>query len=406
VTSPAAAPTRPETRSGLRYATAFLGAHIAFLPLFALLLPRRVEALDPGNAIRLLSMLVLAGGITASVAHIAAGRWSDRWLVRRGNRRGLIAIGLVALTLSQIALAFATSDKALFAGMIAFQIALNLMFAPLGALLADHVPDSRKGRIAGWLNATLPLASLATGLAALLFSRDGPGGFLFVAGLSVAAILPLILRWPFGRIVEPARIDDHAPARRSSRVRTDYLLMWGARLLVQLGAAFMINYFYLYLASRMPAADVSHRLGSLAIVATCVSFASAIGAGHWSDRSGLRRAPMIIAAVTCALGLVMLAMEPAWPMTIVAFVLFHTGLTAFLSVDSAMVSELLGDSDRRGELLGFMNLTNTFPSIIIPLLALSSLRVSEIPDWPRAFALAAILALVAAGLLSRIRSIR
>lgn len=149
-------------RGELRYAIAFFGAHLAFIPLFALLLPRRVAAVDPDNAIRLLSVLLLAGGITASIAHIAAGRWSDRWLQRHGNRRGVIAIGLVVLVSAQLVIAVAVSAAELFVALIAFQLALNLMFAPLGALLADHVADRRKGRVAGWLNATLPLASLGT----------------------------------------------------------------------------------------------------------------------------------------------------------------------------------------------------------------------------------------------------
>ena len=36
---------------------------------------------------------------------------------------------------------------AMSVSLIAFQLALNLMFSPLGALLADHVADRRKGRL-------------------------------------------------------------------------------------------------------------------------------------------------------------------------------------------------------------------------------------------------------------------
>ena len=399
-------PTAQSPRGELRYAIAFFGAHLAFIPLFALLLPRRVAAVDPDNAIRLLSVLLLAGGITASVAHIAAGRWSDRWLQRHGSRRGVIAIGLIALVSAQLVIAVAVSAAELFVALIAFQLALNLMFAPLGALLADYVADQRKGRVAGWLNATLPLASLGTALAAFLFPRDGPGGFVLIAALSGVALLPLLLGWPFGRVAtrDPAKavMRSHAGAGE----RADYIRLWCARLLIQLGAAFVINYFFLYLVERDQSQAASRLMGSLAALATILSFTSALAAGYWSDRSGMRRLPMIVATLGCAIGLLAMATSPPWPVVVFAFILFHVGLTAFLSVDSAMVTQLLSKSERRGELLGVMNLTNTFPSILVPTLILLSIRAKALPDWSISFAMAGMLALAATGILTRIKTIR
>lgn len=390
----------------LRYAIAFFGAHLAFIPLFALLLPRRVAAVAPDSAITLLSILLLVGGITASLAHIAAGRLSDRWLRRHDNRQGVIAIGLVALAASQLLLAVAVDAAALLVAVIAFQLALNLMFAPLGALLADHVADARKGRVAGWLNATLPLASLGTVLAALLFPVDGQGGFLLIAAISGIAVLPLLSRWPFGPVAAPRPTEPPVGASIGAEQRADYVRMWCARLLVQLGAAFVINYFFLYLVDLTSAQDASRQMGILAGLATFLSVASAVVAGHWSDRRGHRRPPMIAAAFACAVGLLAMAATSSWPVVVAAFILFHVGLTAFLSVDSAMVTQLLSSHERRGELLGFMNLTNTIPSILVPALTLVSVRSNPVPDWSIAFAIAGGLALAAAAILSRIRTIR
>ncbi len=390
----------------IRYAIAFFGAHLAFIPLFALLLPRRVAAVAPDSAITLLSILLLVGGIAASLAHIAAGRFSDRWLRRHGSRRGVIVIGLVALAGSQLLLAVAVDATALLVAIIAFQLALNLMFAPLGALLADHVPDARKGRVAGWLNATLPLASLGTALAAFLFPVDGPGGFLLIAAISGLALLPLLYRWPFGPVAPHRPADPVAVAAISAGQRGDYIRMWCARLMVQLGAAFVISYFFLYLVDLASARDASRLMGILAALATFLSVASAVAAGHWSDRRNYRRPPMIAAALACAVGLLAMAATPYWPVVVAAFILFHVGLTAFLSVDSAMVTQLLSAHERRGELLGFMNLTNTIPSILVPALALVSVRSNPVPDWSIAFAIAGALALAAAAILTRIRTIR
>lgn len=396
-------------RGEWRYATAFFGAHLSFIPLFVLLLPRRVAAVAPENAITLLSILLLAGGITASIAHIAAGRFSDRWLRRHADRRGVIVIGLAALAAAQLLLAFATSQTGLLVAIIAFQSGLNLMFAPLGALLADHVPDARKGRVAGWLNASLPLSSLGTTLAAFLFPADGPGGFLLIAAIGGLLVLPLLLSWPFAPVAVPAQTVEQRQTGKlpaSAGQRADYVRLWTARLFIQLGAAFVINYFFLYLVERASAPAASQMMGSLAGLATILSVAGAIAAGHWSDRSGQRRPTMMTAALACATGLFGMAATAFWPVVATAFILFHVGLTAFLSVNSAMVTQLLSNHERRGELLGIMNLTNTIPSILVPVLALLSVRSNVIPDWSIAFTIAGALALAAAAILSRIKTIQ
>ena len=79
------------------YGLAFLGAHLAFMPLMVLLLPRRVEALAPEGTAEFLSWLLLTGGVVAGIAHLMSGALSDRWFARIGNRRGLISIGCVFL---------------------------------------------------------------------------------------------------------------------------------------------------------------------------------------------------------------------------------------------------------------------------------------------------------------------
>lgn len=390
-------------KAELAYALAFLGAHLSFMPLFTLLLPRRVEAIDPASPVQSLSLLLLVGGVTASLAHIAAGRWSDRWLVARGNRRALIGIGLALLLMALLALAVATSMTMLMATIIAFQVTLNLMFAPLGALLADHVPDARKGRVAGWLNASLPLSNAGTFLAAALFPRDGTGGFLVVIALVAITILPLVAFWPFGRVIDHA--SESAPQQLAQQARRDFVRIWLARLAIQIGAAFIISYFYLYLGSRFGSAAASDRMARLAMLATIAAFVSAIAAGHWTDARQRRRPPMIVAAAGTVLGLALLATDPGWPLLIAGYIAFHAGLTAFLSVDYAMVSQLIGPSERRGELLGYMNLTNTLPAIIVPALGLAAGDQATLVPWPLLFALAALLSLAAALLVARVRSV-
>ena len=351
----------------------------------------------------LLSWLLLVGGIVASVAHIAAGKLSDHWFARVGQRRGLVGIGTAAVIGAYLIFAWATDIGSLFAAMIIFQFALNLMFAPLGAMLADHVADARKGRVSAMMNSALPLSAIGTSLAAFLFPRDGAGGFLFIAALSASAAIPLIIAPRFATAT-PASADV-APAR--AMAWPDFARVWAARLLMQSGAAFLLNFFYLFVASRPAVSGIaaSHAFGILAALSTLASVGTALLAGSWSDKSRTRRWPMIGGSLVCAASLAMLATTDRWPMMILGYVLFNAGLTTFLSADSALVAQLLGHHPRRGEYLGYMNLTNTLPAVVIPALALGVLARTPQLDWSLGFSCAAILALAAGLLVTQIRTI-
>jgi MFS family permease len=210
--------------------------------------------------------------------------------------------------------------------------------------------------------------------------------------------------WPFGAVAHRPLVA--APAQAMTRsARMDFARMWAARLALQIGAMVVIGYFYLYLTTRLGPVQATGRMATLAILAMATSFVSALAAGHWSDRSGRRRPPMIAAALAAAVGLALLALDPPWPLLLAGYLLFHLGLTAFLSVDAAMVALLLFSSDRRGEMLGYLNLTNTLPSIIVPALGVGALWSPGATSWGFIFAGTALLGLVAAFLILRVRTI-
>ncbi|ANU07349.1 MFS transporter [Paraurantiacibacter namhicola] len=365
-----------------RYALASLGAHLGFMPLLVLLLPRRVEALSAQPEIDL-SILLVIGGLTASGAHIAAGAWSDRWLARRGTRRGLIAIGTAALAATYLLFAAAETLLLLGAALVTFQLALNVMFAPLGALLADHVPDTRKGRVAGMLNAALPFSYGGVSVLGWLFPRDAAGAFLLLAIAVPLLMLPLLLRWPFAGLVSRAE-GDVAIADITRWHRRDFMLAWWARLFVQAGAALVTGYIFLYLTALQgrlgtpPGGTATDFLAGISLAALCCSFVAAIGGGWLSDRLGRRKAPLCIFALALAACLLAMGQGGGWLVLAVAYPLFGGFLAAFLAIDAALVGQLLTGHPSRGTLLGVMNLTNTLPGVMIPAFALVLLDGSSI----------------------------
>lgn len=396
-----------------RYALAIFGVHLGFIPLFILLLPRRVEAIAPAATVETLSWILLVGGIVAGLAHIVAGHVSDGWYERHGSRRGLIAIGAALLGASYVALAFATNVATLFGATIFLQIALNCAFAPLGALLADHFDDRVKGRMAGMMNAALPASSLAISPLGWAFPQDSPWAFLLVGCFAVAFMLPLLVRWNMaGPAASPSPVAEDAPPA-TRHLRHDFILAWAARLVVQLGAAFVLSYLYVYVGDivaghgeggRRTASDI---LSFIAAPIAIIAMATTLATGHWSDVWRLRRAPLAVAALLFAIGLAILAGATSVAAFLIAFGLFQIGLSAFLSVDAALVAQLVAAQRNRGLLLGAMNLTNTLPAIIAPILTLLVAQENQVGAMLAPVYLAcAIGAAGAAVLLLRIRSVR
>jgi MFS family permease len=401
----------PVAAGAALYALAAFGAHLSYAPLLTLLLPRRILAIVPGHAAATTSLVMLAGAVTASLAHIAAGRISDRWRAQHGNRRAPVALGLGLTVVALAALGFARTTGTVVVGLIVIQAALNLMFAPLGALLVDHFPDRAKGRMAALINLAMPLAGLGTGMAALGFPHDSPAPFCAVAAVVGASVLPLVVIWPFA----PAQVADPpatpvARPRAITRTGRDLVLVALARTLMQCGAAFMATYFYLFMvrhlwrAGLVPGQSVDALYGWMVLGTTLVSVMVTVMAGHWSDRYRRRRAPMILGALAGAVALIMLLVGNGWVL-LAGYGLFHVALIAYLALDTALVAQILDRAARPGEVLGYMNLANTLPSIAVPSLVLALSGGTAEALWPTGFGATAVCCVLAAVLVARIRAV-
>ncbi|MEP0391874.1 MAG: MFS transporter [Erythrobacter sp.] len=406
--------TQPFARSAVwTYGLAFLGAYLGFMPLLVLLLPRRVEAVAPDETATLLSLLLLTGGVVAGFAHLIAGALSDRWIGRFGSRRGLIAIGAGLLFTAYVGFAFAQTKTTLFVAVVYFQIALNCSFAPLGVLLADHFPDELKGRLSGLGNAALPTTILLVAPIAWVFPEDDPRAFLFVGGAAVACMLPLLIAWNVGAVMAEEGVKPGRAPTDSQDLRRDLVLAWTSRLLVQTGASFAIGYVYLYIAAKGIASESSGAAGASEVLALLTAPAAILAilatlfGGMISDLKGVRRLPTFGFACVFGIGLGLLAIAPQLVWFLIAYGLLQLGLSGFLSVETALVAQLVGGNPRRGFLLGVMNLSNTLPSIIAPSIALLALVEDEIAGaLSTLFGGFAIAAIVAGCLILFVRNVR
>jgi MFS family permease len=372
------------------YPIAVAGAFVAFLPLLSVALPLRAEAIAGTGKILLLSQALIVGVSVATVANIAAGVASDWTRARFGTRIPWMWLGLALTWIGYAAIAAATTGAGLIIAVSLFQLGFNLLFAPLGAMLPDSVPDRLKGRVAAMANLALPAGSLASALIGFpLFATDTAR--IVVPGcIATLLILPVLLSRA-RHAAEPAQADD--AARGEARLRwSAFCTLWGAKFLVQLSGSVMTGYFLFYLKDgldyehRYPGGSAQSGLASIIIVATLATALASIGAGRWSDRIARRKPFLVGGIVSMAIGLVLLATQAGWASVVIGYTAFASGLGAFLTIDAALVAQILPSPRHRGRDLGLMNAANTVPAILGPLAALFALDGLD-SDYRALFAL-------------------
>lgn len=408
----------PVARFSLIYALGNVGAFLCFVPLIGLLLPQRLNVLDPADGGRLLSWALLLGAVMASVANIAAGAISDRLLARQGSRLPMVAAGFVLTMASYAALALSTTAVALVASFLLFQLVFNMLFSPLLALATDHLADSQKGRLFGLLGLGLPLAQAST---FVIVSVDLPsmGTQLALIGLLAALCLgPLLLAGrsaidaldPAPAMHAPAQADTPLQERAAARglgLSRDFMLAWSARLLVQCAATAMGSYLFLHLAALArvdPTLGTEEQMfGTLSLIGGLVGMATGWALGWASDRQQRRRPFLWVTALMVAAGCALVAVSDG-PALLASYALFAIGLAGFLTLDGALIAQLVRPSPRRAAALGFLNLTNTLSAIIVPALALGAATDAALATRFILFG-AAIAAAAAAILSALIRSI-
>lgn len=364
MTAPADRPAPPTTTAfPLLGALAYAGGVVAYLPFLTLLLPLRVEQLADGDRYGLLAAIMIAGAVAASISGILFGWSSDRSLERGGGRRRWIAAGLGATAIAYAALAAARTPWTLVVAVVAFQIALNAILAPLAALLAEESADREKGVMGGLLAGAQPLAAVVGPLLVAWTEPDLALRLAVIAAVAAACLAPLLLT--ARRSVAPiAGTAMAAPPR-------DLAAAWVSRLLVQIAGNVVFAYLLFLMeefAGPGTRATVPVRVGELLLVANLAPLPIAVVLGRWSDRVGRRKPFLVVTAAMAAGGLAAMGGARDWTIAAMGFCLYAVGAGVFLALQIGFVMQLLPNPRRRGRDLGIVNLSNTAPVLIGPAL--------------------------------------
>lgn len=382
-------PARPRTSLGRitgGVLASNLGFAVALLTPLQLLLAQRISVLDPDHVETSFGLVTAAGALLAMVFNPIAGRISDRTAARFGPRRTWIVAGASAGALALAGIAATTAVWQVLVLWCAVQLLFNFQFAASNALLPDQVPEDRRSSISGLVGMAMCLGPMiGIGLVNVV-PTEGLG---WVAVAAVAAALA----WLCAALVrDPAIRVEREPRTGFSLARTvrSYWISprrhpafgwaWATRFLIMCGYA-AGSYNAIFLSDRLdvPIADVGGRVLVMSSVSTVLLALASVTFGFLSDRLRKQKPFVIGAGIAAAVALVLQAFAPSFALILVAGAVLGLGTGAFLAVDLALCTRVLPSSADAGKDLAIINIANTLPQSLVPLVAPALLALGGFP---------------------------
>ena len=375
-----------------------------------ILLAQQAEDFAPGTGMSKETLLAWVTGVGAAVSLAANpffGALSDRTTARWGRRTPWIVAGAAGGALSLLVLAGADGLWTMAVGWCLVQLTLNAAFAAVTAAVPDRVPRLQRGAVGGWLGAAQIVGAVAgTGLATA--AGGVAAGYAACAVFAVAGVLPYVLRhrdlrlgvadrpaWSWGSFVRGFWL--------SPRRYPDFAWAWLTRFLINLSNALVLLYLLYYLRDRLHHDDPEQGVLILTAVDSVALLATVVVGGVWSDRVGRRKPFVKWSGVLMAAATALLAAWQTWPGAIVVAALLGVALGVFMSVDFALMTDVLPKAGDRGKDLGVINVANALPQVAAP--ALAAPIVTHLGGYRVLYLVAAAVGLVGAVLVGRIRGV-
>ncbi len=330
-----------------------------------------------------LALLGTLGAVTSTITTIIIGALSDRTRSRFGRRTPWILWGSVLTAAVMVGLGLVQNKSQLPIFIVLWcliQTFINMIVAPLIAVIADRVAPKHRGTISSIYAIGYVIGQYGGPVIAGHFlSSTNPG--LINTGYYVLAILMLISgpvaaiimreKSSLGMVKEKLDMSGFVKAFifPLHNVRNFYLALFG-KMMINIAVTAFGVYQVFILTTGMglgstPAGKYISWMGT-ATMLTAIIFSST--AGGVSDKLGSRKWPVAFSALLTAIGTILPFVFQA-PSSMVWYgIIAGTGAGIFFSVDQALNLEVLPNAENAAKDLGILNFANTGAQILAPVL--------------------------------------
>ena len=342
-------------------------------PLTAGLVLKLQTLVPAAGLVGTLGAITSIGALSALIFDPIFGRLSDRTTGRFGRRRLWMIFGALALAIALVAMSISTSVVLLGAFWVLGQLVGNAAVSAHTASIADQLPPIQRGKVSGAVGIAQQAAQYVAAFTAAMFAPNLlllfliPGLIGFVLVTLFAVVLP---DKPLPKRPESGTAWSTAWKTFwvSPRKHPDFAWAWGSRFLLVL-ANFMFTTFRLLW--------IQHDLGLTPVRATqvmatgvlCYTVSLIIAgqlAGWLSDRIQRRKIFIIASAILFGLGMFALSFATDAMHFYLAEIVLGIGFGTYVSVDLALVIDVLPDPDEAAKDLGVFNIAMTAPQVLAP----------------------------------------
>lgn len=408
-TDEAAEPTERVSRGWTgRFTLLWFGFWMSWLVPVQLLLPNQLADVDPAHKVADFGLINGAAGVAALIALPLAGALCDRTRSRFGRRRFWMAAGVLVLAVALVLTGVQKSVAGAGVCWVLASIGFSMASAGLFAAVADQVPVPQRGIISGAIFGPQALGLLVGLVLLTTVVTSTAGGFAVLAVAVPLLSLPFVLRYretPAARTATPLTLRNVGAAMWvSPRAHPDFAWAFGGRVMVNIGNALGTTYLLYFFRDGLKLKDPDGALLIVTAIYLLFTLLATYGGGSISDRTGRRRRFVAIAAVLQGIAALLLVAWPSFSTTEVAAAFLGAGYGAFLSVDQALVTQVLPDASSRAKDLGIMNIGNNVPQALAPVAA--ALIIDQIGGYRSLFGAAGLFTFIGALMVYRIKAVR
>ena len=376
----------------------------------SILLALQVQGIDPAQKNANLSVVLTIGAFCAMLAQPIAGMVSDRTRSRFGRRAQWMIAGTLIGGLALVGLASANTIIQIAIAWAIVQVAYNFAQGPLSAILPDRVPLAARGRFSAITGLGTMVGAIGGSIIAAQFTKNIPAGYLFLGGFAlIATVLFVVLNPDKSNKGEPRSRFDFITFLKTFWVNPvkhpDFFWGFAGRLLLFIGY-YLVSGYMLYVLEDyigLKSADAAAGVATLGVVSLPAILISMVLGGWISDRIGRRKVVVLVGGLLMAVALLIPFLIPTMTGMYIYSFINGLGFGVYMSVDGALMSQVLPSKQDFGKDLGVLNIAATLPQTLGP--AIAGIIVVNLSD-AALFPIGAVVALVGAVAIVPIKSVR
>ena len=395
----------------------FSALYTAYAGLVVVLLPAQIQNLDAAAKESNLALVTMTSSIVTLFVQPVVGAVSDRTRGRLGRRTPWMLFGGVGGALSLLVISHATTLLWITLMWVTVQVLLNVIQAPLTAVMADRVAPSRFGMVSAFvgLGSNLGVA-LGVVVAARFAGRLGLGYGVLAAIVLVTVLAFVLLNRDRTRPEAPETFSWRGFLTGfwvSPRKHPDFAWAFVARMTFILGYWGVTTYqrYALQDYVGLGAKAVDNAQSLMSVLALVGTLACALPAAKISDRTGRRKVFVVGASVLLTLSMAIPLVSPTLPAMYAYALISGMGFGTYMSLDMALMTEVLPKGSAAGKDLGLLNIATNVPQALGPIIAsvlITSFATGtdKVPGYRVLFGFAMVVVLISALAIRPIKGVK